>query len=213
MNRKEKVAEFLQEGYQINVTGRNVLVTDAMRDYVFDKISKIEKFSTNRIINVNVILEVQRAQHRADIILKVNNLRFFSQADSTDMYASIDKAVEKIEAQLLRYKRKIKEHQTKDLATVDMNVNVVRPHRQDDLLDVNDAIEDENQRELVDNFLPHSIVAQESIPLKTLTYDEAIVKMETSSDVFLVFRAEDDQKVKIIYRRKDGNYGVIEPEA
>jgi len=211
MNRKERAAEFVQEGYQISITGRNVIVTDALRDYVYDRVSRIERF-TDRIINVNVILEVQRADQKCEITMKVNNIKIMSRANSTDMYATIDLAVNKLQRQLLRYKRRLNEHQARNVATVDMNVNVLASHRDDDLKDINEDIETLTEIEEVESYRPHQIVKQETLPMKTLTYDEAVMKMELSGDTFLIFKSEEDRKVKVIYRRNDGHYGVIEPE-
>lgn len=210
MSRKAKALEFVNEGYDIAITGRNVLVTDAMRDYAVEKIAKIERISP-RVVNVNLTMEIQRFEQRVDIVAKINNLKVKSHAVTDDMYASIDKAVEKLEAQLRKYKTKIQNHHARGVKSIDMNVNVVRPHLDDDLADVNSEIEDETIKEDVALYRPHKIVAQEKKSLKHLTFDEAIMKMELSQDAFLMFISEDDQKVKIIYRRKDGNYGVIEP--
>lgn len=211
MNRKTKAAEFQNEGYEINVVGRNVLVTDSMKDYAQEKISKIDKFS-HRIIEVQVTMDIQKLEHRVDIVLKVDHIKIKSQASSDDMYASIDKAVDKIERQLRRYKTKIKDHHAKALNVVDMHVNVFKKPHDEELEEVNLDIEDENQKSMLEAFQPHEIVSQETAPLKTLTIDEAIMKMELSGDNFMVFRGEEDQKIKVIYRRKDENYGVIQVE-
>jgi len=210
MSHKSKAAEFVGEGYKIHVTGRNVLVTDSMKTYAIEKVSKIERFST-RIIDVVVTMDIQKLEHRVDIVLKVDHIKIKSQALSNDMYASIDKAVEKIERQLRRYKTKLQEHQNKRLSITDMNVNVMRLPREIEVEDVNDEIEEENRRQLISEYRPHEIVSQETRPLKMLTEEEAIMKMELSEDAFLIFIAEVDQKLKVIYRRKDGDYGIIEP--
>lgn len=212
MKGKAKAAEFVGEGYNIQVTGRNVLVTDPMKDYAIEKISKIEKFSP-RIMDVMVLMDIQKLDHRVDIVMKVDHIKIKSQATTTDMYASIDKAVTKIENQLRRYKRRIREHAAKALNFIDMNVNVYKKPDEAELLDVNLDIEDESQRRMFDSYRPHEIVRRETKPLKTLTRDEAIMKMELSDDAFLIFRSEEDQKLKVIYRRKDNNFGVIEVEA
>lgn len=211
MKGKAKAAEFIGESYKIHVTGRNVLVTDAMKDYAIDKISKIEKFS-HRIIDVVVTMDIQKLDHRVDIVMKVDHLKIKSQASSTDMYASIDKATTKIENQLRRYKTKIRDHTAKALNVIDMNVNVFKRPSEQELLDVNLDIEDETQRRIYESYDFSEIVSQETRPLKILTYDEAIMKMELSGDAFLIFRCEEDHKLKVIYRRKDGDFGVIEVE-
>jgi len=210
MSRKSKALQFAQEAYDITVTGRNVQVTDSMKDYAMEKIMKIERF-TDRIIDVSVIMDIQKLDHRVDIIIKVDHIKIKSHAITTDMYASIDMAVDKIESQLRRYKTKLQDHQAKGVSTIDMNVNVLRPLEIEE--EINVEIDDENRRRSESQYKRHEIVKQKTRPLKVLTFDEAIMKMELSGDVFMVFRHEEDMKLKVIYRRPDGNFGVIEPEA
>lgn len=211
MNRKEKIAEFASEGYTIGVTGRHVLVTDAMKDYVIEKLSKMERYSC-RIIEVLVTMDIQKLDHRVDIVAKVNHLTIRSSATSDDMYVSIDQAVDKLEKQFLKYKDKLQDHQHRALSYVDMNVNVLKPSRDGDVFEINDEIENENLRQIEEKYKPHRIVAQETQPLETLTYDDAVFKMELSGRTFLVFRHVEDNQLKVIYRRSDHNYGIIEPE-
>lgn len=211
MNRKEKAAA-LDVGYDIQVTGRNVLVTDSMKDYAIEKVSKIDRF-INRVIDVTVTMDIQKIDHKVDIVMKVNHIKIRASAFTTDMYVSIDMAVDKLQTQLLRYKKKLQDHQAKGVKFIEMNVNVVEPHRMDDLNDVNDDIDDETQKKMVQSYEPHKVVDKEKKALKLLSLDEAIMKMELSQDVFLVYRSEDDRKIKVIYRRCDGNFGIIEPEA
>lgn len=211
MSKKSKAIEFAQDVYEIHVTGRNVLVTEAMKDYAIEKISKIEKFF-DRIIDVMVTMDIQKLDHRVDIVFKVNNLKIKSHATTNDMYASIDLAVNKLERQVLKYKNRLQQHHTKGVSEIDMNVNVIENHKYDDDFDINDQIDEENSRQIVDVFKPHKIVAREKRPLRQLTVDEAIMKMDLSQDVFMIFRCEEDRKIKVIYRRKDGNFGLFEPE-
>lgn len=212
MNRKSKEAAFLAEGYNINVKGRHVMVTDAMKDYAMEKVSKIERLS-HRIIDVTVTMDVQKLEHRVDIILLVDNIKIKSSASTDNMYASIDKAVDKLEAQLRRYKTKILDHQAKGVAAIDLNVNVLRASPVDEVVEVNEEIEDETRKRLMDKYAPHSIVSREKSVLKTLSDGEAIMKMDLSGDSFLIYIGEDTRKLKVIYRREDGDFGVIETES
>ena len=211
MKGKQKAAEFLGEGYQIHVTGRDVQVTEAMKNYAMEKVAKIERF-TQRIIDVHITMEIQKLEHRVDIVLKVDHVKIKSQAVSTDMYVSVDQAVGKIEKQLRRYKKRIQDHTAKGVQVIDLKVNVLKRPEEEELLDINQEIEEANVHDMVEKYRPHEIVEQETSPLKTLTYDEAIMKMELSGDTFLIFRHEVDTKLKVIYRRKDGNFGIIEVE-
>ena len=125
------------------------------------------------------------------------------------MYVSIDQAVDKLEAQILRYKSKIQDYHRKKTPITEMPVEIIRrPGAEESEFDLEEG---ELDGQPLEAFRPHQIIKQKSLPLKLLTYDEAIMKMELSRDMFLVFKNEADQKLKIIYRRKDGNYGVIAP--
>lgn len=208
MNRKSKIAEFIDEKYTINVFGRNVLVTDAIRDYVIEKVSKVEKFR-NRIIDINVTLDVQKLEQRVDIVMKVDHIKISSSASSDNLYASIDSAADKLQKQLLKYKGRIQEHTARAIADIEeMNVNVIS--KEDEIAVINDEIESENRRSLIDTYMPHEIVSKEKCLLKTLSNSEAVMKIDLSNDNFLIFRSEEDRKIKVIYRRGDGNYGIIE---
>jgi putative sigma-54 modulation protein len=211
MKGKAKAAEFQGEGYNIHVTGRHINVTEAMKAYAVEKVSKIERF-TNRIIEVLVTMDVQKLEHRVDIIMKVDHVKIKSHASSTDMYVSIDKAVVRLEKQLNRYKNRINDHNARHLSVIDLKVNVLKKPDEEDLIDINLDIDDENRKQMEKNFQPHQIVSTETKPLKLLTTDEAVMKMELSGDVFLIYRGQEDNKLKVIYRRSDENYGVIQVE-
>ncbi len=211
MNRKAKAAEFIDEGYEVSVTGRNVEITDAMRDYAREKISKMERFS-QRIIDVHVMMEVQKLLQKVDIVMKVDNIKIKSSAVNGDIYASIDEAAHKLQSQLVRYKQRIQDHHCKPTNVVDMRVNVIRPLTNAELNEINDEIDLESREKLVQKYRPKQIVSEETKPLKTLNSSEALMKLELSSDPFLLFICEEDRNLKLIYRRKDGNYGIIEPK-
>lgn len=210
MSRKLKAAEFVDVSYNIDVVGKNVLVTDAMKDYAIEKVSKIEKFS-HRIIDVSVVLEVQKLEHRCDITLKVDHIKVKSHAATDNMYASIDKAVDKLDRQLKKYKDRIQDHHRKSNEMIEMNVNVLN-RIENELNELNDEIDAENAKESIEKYRPHQIIKKEKMPLKFLTNEEAVMKMELSGDAFLIFRNEVDRKIKVIYRRGDNHFGIIEPE-
>jgi putative sigma-54 modulation protein len=207
---KTKFAEEEAQGYRINIIGRNVFVTEGMKNYAMDKIGKIDRFH-NHVFDVHVTMDIQKLEHSVVIILNVSHLKIKVSAISTDMYVSIDKAVEKLQAQLRRWKGKIQDHHKKGISAIDMTVNVLRrPYN--DLEEINAAIENVNLQKEVDEYYPPKVIGNEKRALKMLTTDEAVMKMELSGDNFMLFRGEEDQKLKVIYRRSDGNYGMILPE-
>lgn len=207
MNRKAKALEFIEEGYSVNVVGRNVLITDAMKDYAIEKLSRVERI-TNRIIDVVITMDIQRGDHTVDINLKINDIRIKSQATTHDMYASIDKAIDKLVNQVRRYKDRLDDHHTKAVKAVEVNVNVLEAP-----IDVNAEIEAENQRELYEKYRPHQIVSREKQHLLTLDQEQAILKLDLSGEIFLAYRSQEDLKLKVLYRRKDGNFAIVEVES
>lgn len=201
--RKEKMAEF-DQGYNVVVTARHMHVTDGMKQHAIDKISRLDRIA-DRIVDVNVTMDIQKLSHNVEILMKYGHTIIRSHSFTTDMYASIDEAVHKLKIQLQRYKRKLHNHHKKGYPVKEIPIQVVaRPFQEEtDLEEVGG--EDEVA-------MPHRIVATEIGRLKILADDEAVMKMELSGDSVLVFRAESDRKIKVIYRRHDGNYGIIAPE-
>jgi putative sigma-54 modulation protein len=197
-------------GLRINILGRNVFVTDSMKDYAFEKLSKIERFH-NHIMDIHVTMDVQKMEQSVIILLHLDHFRVKVSASSTDMYASIDKAIEKLQAKIRRWKSRIQDHHQKARKVVDMQISVLkRPFTDVDY--INEAIEIENAAQEMEEYQAPTIIGTDSRPMKVLTTEEAIMKMELSDDGFMLFRCEEDHKLKVIYRRKDGHYGLILPE-
>lgn len=214
LTRKQRIAEF-DEGYNIMVTGRHVHVTDAMKAYAEEKLSKLDRFA-DRIIDIAVTMDIQKLEHRVDIIMKYGHTLIKSHASTSDMYASIDQAVDKLQRQLRKYKRRLKDHHAKSHPIVDMAVTVYSPILEGESVDALDEqeanrdIEWQNASTGHDVLHPHKIVKSESQQMKILTDDEAIMKMELSGRHAMVYRHEESRKLKVIYRQEDGNYCVIE---
>lgn len=203
-----KHTDVQQTGYNVTITGRHMMITEAMKQHAMEKLSKLDRIAS-RIIDVHVLMDIQKLEHRIDIIIRFNHIKIKVHACSEDMYTSIDRAVDKLQSQIRRYKERLHTHQAKMPSIIDMNVDVISVPSLDEL---NQDIDTLNRQELVKRYEPHAVVRQEVRPLKTLTQEEAVMKMELSQDTFLVYRHEVDQKLKVIYRREDGNYGIIAPE-
>lgn len=202
----------VQGGFNITITGRNTDLSEALKTYAMEKLLKFERFSS-RIVDVMITLDVQKVIKRADIVMKVDHTVIKSRAETTDMYVSIDEAVNKLGIQLRKYRSRVTDHHIKprDMNATNVNVNIYQsPEEQ--LQDFNYEIEDKNRDSLIEKYRPHTIKSQKKLPLYLLSRDEAIIRMELSGDHFMIYRAEEDNKLKVIYRRDDGNFGVIEPE-
>lgn len=197
-------------GNRITINGRGVFVTEAMKNHAIDKLSKLDHFQ-NHVIDLHVTLDIQKLEHTCTIVLKFDHFKVKVACSSSDMYASIDKAVDKLKSKITRWKSRIQDHHKKGLKVVDMEVNVLR-RPFETVEEFNEEIESENKKELMDEYRPPKIIGNDKRPLKFLTAEEAVMKMELSDDPFMIFRGEEDRKLKVIYRRNDGNYGMILPE-
>ncbi|NGX38062.1 MAG: Ribosome-associated factor Y [Chlamydiae bacterium] len=204
---KEKFAEEEALGYNIYIIGKNFQLTDPMRKHVWDKLTKIERFH-NHIMDVHVTLEIQKVEHVCVITCHFNHFKVKVEARSTDMYASIDRAIQKLQRLFRKWKGKIQDYHRKPMNLVDMSVNVYHHPPKDETEEVNEEIDSENLK----NWMPHKVIANETQILKILSTEEAIMKMELSQDSFMLFRDETDKKLKLIYRREDEHYGVIQAE-
>lgn len=181
----------------ITVTGRHVSVTEAMREYAEKKVAGLH-LDYPKIIEAKVLLNVEQDRHIAEIILFCAN-HIVIEADTTtqDMYASIDETISKIA-------RRMRKHKTRMLA---------RSHRPEkkrkSVRLVQEAVfaadlpeEPEIEHE------PH-IIHKEKYKIKHLFSDEAIMDMEMNEKPFILFHDAKTDQLAIIYRRDDGDYGMI----
>ncbi len=203
-----KQNKFANEGYTLYIVGKHFEITDAIRNYVWEKLSRIERIA-EQIIDVHVVLDAQKLEKTCSILMNFIRFQIKVQVGRDNMYESIDKAVDRVTKLIRRYKTKLQSYRNKDLTTVDIHVNVIQP-LSDNLSAINDEIEAESAKKESERFELHKVVAKETMPMKTLTQDEAIMKMEITSDPFLIYKSEEDQKIKVIYRREDSNYGLVQ---
>ncbi len=207
---RKKFAEEDAAGYKLTFIGRGVQVTEAMKNYFNDKFSKIERFH-DHIMDVHVTMEIHREEQCVSIVIKLEHFFIKVSATCSDIYASIDHAIERLHEKMRRWRSRIQDHTAKKLSVVDMQVNVLR--RPYNLLEeVNGEIEAETRKEKEKIFHIPKVIANDKMPLKTITTNEAIMKMELSDDPFLIFVGEEDRKLKVIYRRQDGDYGIVLPQ-
>ncbi len=170
------------------IYGKNLEVTESLKQAVNDKFGKLDKFFTPET-EVQVTLSIQREQEtvEATIPMKKNILR--AEQTTKDMYASIDQVVDVLERMVRKYKTKISSH-GKGIGTFS-----------DEFLD-----------EDVDNNETVKITRSKRFAIKPMDAEEACVQMELLGHSFFVFRNADTFEVNVVYRRKDGTYGLIEPE-
>ena len=177
---------------EISITGRHFELTEPIKKHVMQKVDNFNKF-LNSIIDVNVILSLEdNIRHIAEIIVTARDIKFFAKEQTEDLYISIDKAVDTIEKQLKRHKERMKAHHAKHNHAESMS-------------------ESESQQEVKDEKKPSIIVNYQFLD-KPMDPEEAAMELEVKNLIFFVFKdTGDNNKIKVIYKRKDENYGLIEP--
>ncbi len=169
---------------QVSVRGKNVEVTDALRDYVFKKLKKLDRYFDGAG-ETHTTLSLEKDQHRVEVTIGFNGLLLRGEEQSPDMYASIDLVVEKLEKQVDKYRTKI--------ARRIRTGTVVLP-----------VVEEVSESP--------KVVRNKRFPMKPMHVDEAILQMNLLGHDFYVFTNAESELVNVVYRRRDGNYGLIEPQ-
>jgi putative sigma-54 modulation protein len=181
---------------RVTVKGRNVQVTDALKAYAEKKLQKLTKYFNN-IKEAEVTQSIQRNWHIVEVLVEGDGIFLRGEERSGDMYASIDAVVEKLEKQLERFKGKLTAHP-----------------RPEELVAAGEGEElslDELSEEETEEGLP-TIVKTKRFSIKPMNPEEAAMQMELLNHDFFVFLNAETEEVNVLYRRKDGNYGLIEPE-
>ncbi len=177
---------------EINVRGKNIEVTDALVDYARKKIKKLARY-LDRAKEAQVVMSVIREEHIVEVTVALNGLILRGEESTGDMYASIDMVVDKLEKQLVKYKTRLS-----------------RSLRQQGLRAITEKQFSPEMRGGAEE--EARLVKTKRFPLKPMNIEEAIMQMDLLGHDFFVFANAESETVNVLYRRKDGDYGLIEPE-
>ncbi|MBE3556975.1 MAG: ribosome-associated translation inhibitor RaiA [Firmicutes bacterium] len=192
---------------QINVHGKDLTVTDALRTYVEKKIGRLdERYNLQALSPATVTLSVQRGQHIVEVTLPFNHLVLRAEERTDDMYAAIDLVADKLERQIRKYKTRIHRKLRQKTAEVNEAAQAVAGGA----VSANHAMGGAETEEEEDQ--PPELVRVKRFAFKPMTVDEAILQMELLGHNFFVFKNADDGEVNVVYRRRDGSCGLIAPE-
>lgn len=187
--------------FNFNVRGENIEVTPALREYVESKVSKIEKyFDEVPEANVHVNLKVYSdRQGKAEVTIPLPNLVLRAEETSSDLYGSIDLVSDKLERQMRKYLTKVN-RKFRRLSPSKEDVQPIDPT----LLEADDEVETND-----DNL---KIVRTKRFDLKPMNAEEAVLQMEMLDHDFFVFLDGETDSTNIVYKRDDGDFGLIETE-
>jgi putative sigma-54 modulation protein len=194
----------------ITVTGRHMEMTDALKAYIHTGLEKVESHFDNAF-EADVVLDVEKHRHIAEINLHTNGVRIHSKEESADMYASVDAALAKIEKQARKYKDRINRHQPRTAREArDYHHAIIS---MDSAAEAEAAVEEALESADTAVAIAHRVVHREKLSMKPMSVEEATMQLELVEDQpFLVFSNADTSEVNVLYSREDGTFGLIEPK-
>ncbi|NOK17987.1 ribosome hibernation-promoting factor, HPF/YfiA family [Corallococcus carmarthensis] len=203
---------------QLNITFRQFGASDSLKEYAREKVDRVNRL-LDRAGEAHVVLSLERHLHHADITIHSGAWILRGREKSDDMYASIDLAMDKIERQLRRYRDKLKSHHGKE-----------KVHHRQDLVRVRHDVFEVHEEGAAEAAPPATqaapaVSAQEQVAesgvarlvrtthlaIQSLSVDDAVMQMNLMNNDFYVFQNQQSQALSIVYRRKEGGFGLIEP--
>jgi putative sigma-54 modulation protein len=175
----------------ITVTFRHIEPTDSIKAYAEEKLLKIDKYLDSPI-EAHIVLAVEKFRRMADVTINVNGTMIKAVEETEDMYSAIDHVMDKIEKQVKRYRQKIRKRRSED-------------RKNENNMDI------EASREILDLSLEEPRIEVEKFDAKPMDPEEAAMQFNMSQQEFLVFRNSRSRQINVIYQRRDGNLGLIEP--
>ena len=168
------------------ILGRNMEVTEGLREYIEKKFSKLDHYFSSGT-EVNITLSKQRGEEKVEVTIPLKGTTIHAEESTSDMYQTIDILKDVVERQLRRNRKKI----------------IDRKQNKQSFSDV--LIEESEEEEI-------RIVRSKRFEMKPMTPEEACFQMEMSGHTFYMFRNAEDEQIAVVYKRKDGDYGLIEQE-
>ena len=171
------------------ITGKNIEVTEGLKNAIYEKIGKLEKYFKPET-EVRVTFSVQKKdKHKVEVTIPIKGTVIRAEEESTDMYVSIDLVEEIIERQIKKFKNKIIDSKQTSYGLSEA-FSTEAPEEEDEIV----------------------ITRTKKFPMKPMDPEEACIEMELTGHNFFVFRNSETEQVNVIYKRKGNTYGLIEPE-
>ena len=171
------------------IVGKNIVVTDAMRNVIENKLSRMDKYFFNpKEIEARVLTRTYKDSQKVEITIFTKMMDFRVEVKNDDLYAAIDLAIDKLEGQMRKLKTKLSRRHKENLGKAIAFDNFVSDE------------DDENEE----------IVRVKELSLTPMELDEAVTKMEALDHNFFVYLDSEDEKISVVYKREDGGFGVLQ---
>ena len=173
---------------KFNIHGNKVKVTDAIHDYIVTKIGKLDKYLENpNEVTANIVIRVRGTEQIVEVTIPIKKIILRGEESHKDLYAAIDLVSEKIERQIRKNKTRMQKKANSAVIT-DLNVDFDGPTDEEEEI----------------------IVKRKIVEMKPMGEEEAILQMNLLGHEFFVFKDIDTDSISILYKRKDGHYGILE---
>ena len=170
---------------EINVRGTKVEITESMRNYVSEQLGKLDKYISLDGVRASVLVKVRNYSQKVEVTIPLKTLILRAEAEEQDFYSAVDMVINKLERQIRKNKTKLQKREKKGLKE----------------LNVDEAIEIPEEKE---------VVKRKKIDLKLMSSEEAILQMDLLGHNFFLYKDEETDMPAVVYKRKDGGYGIIE---
>lgn len=177
---------------EIFVRGDNVKVTKAIEGYIGDKLKKIDKYiGDSETVRATAVINVKNHNQKVEVTIPLKTFILRAEETKDDLYAAIDVVVDKLERQIRKNKTKLQSKKMKEISSKEFVIEEI---------------------EEFENDIEEKIVKRKTIEVKPMNEDEAILQMELLGHQFYIFKDSETLKPAVVYKRKEGNYGIIESE-
>lgn len=176
----------------VSITFRHMESSESISDYAKKKMEKVEKYLIEPI-DVHFIMSVEKIRHIAEVTISANGIAIKGEESTGDMYSAIDLVMDKIGRQVRKHKEKLKSHK----GNPNLSSSAMEPELQ--------SFEER------DDSIPPRVVKTENLHVKPMSVDEAVMQMDLLDNSFLVFTNSKSESLNVLYRRNDGDYGLIVP--
>ena len=169
------------------IRGEKIKVTDAIQEYIETKLSRLDKYFKEVNVNANILIKLKGKKQAIEVTIPYDKYTLRSEEERDDLYAAIDLVIDKLEGQIRKNKTKLKKQMKKNEEFFNFDYEVTKEE------------EEEN-----------NIVKRKKLDMKPMDEEEAILELELLGHDFFIYKDAHTNQVNVIYKRKDGNYGIIE---
>ena len=170
-----------------NIRGDKMVITDAIKDYAETKLGKLDKYFKEDGVTANVLARVRGNSQIVEVTIPTSKFILRSEEENEDLYAAIDLVTDKLERQIRKNKTRLNRNIKENIKEFNFDYEIS---------------DDEEGKE--------KVVKRKNIEMKPMDEEEAILEMELLGHNFFVYKDMDTNKVCVVYKRKDGDYGLIE---